>query len=231
MQAADVMTTNVITAQPNTGVWEIARLLLQHRISAVPVVDAKNRVLGIVSEGDLMRRAEGDTESRHSWWLEAISTTQDKAVDYIKTHGRKAEDVMTRSVLTVAEETPLQKIAGLLEKHHVKRVPVIRDGRLVGIVSRANLLHGLAAGGTESANPSSFDDQAIRGKLLHVLSEETGLNTASINVIVNDGVVQLWGLVGSTSEKKAAQIAAENTPGVKSIENHLGQVPAGVSQY
>ena len=229
MQATDVMTANVITVQPDTGVPEIARLLLKHRISAVPVVDADRRVVGIVSEGDLMRRAETDTESRHSWWLEAILSTQDRAGEYIKTHGRKAGDVMTRNVVCVAEDTPLYEIAGLLEKHHIKRAPVTRDGRLVGIISRANLLHGLAAIGAESTVPSSSDDQTIREKLLHALSKEAGLDMALINVVVNDGVVQLWGLVGSGTEKKAAQVSAENTPGVKAVENNLGQVPPGVS--
>jgi CBS domain-containing protein len=223
------MTTNVVTVQPDTGVPEIARLLLKYRISAVPVVDADQRVLGIVSEGDLMRRAETDTESRHSWWLEAFLSTQDKAGEYIKTHGRKAGDVMTRDVVGVTEDTPLYEIAGLLEKHHIKRVPVARDGRLIGIVSRANLLHGLAAKGRESTGPSSSDDQTIREKLLRELSKEAGLNTALINVIVSNGVVQLWGLVGSDTEKKAAQVSAENTPGVRAVENHLGQAPPGVS--
>jgi len=223
MQAKDVMTTNVVTVQPGTGVPEIVRLLLKHRISAVPVVDADQRILGIVSEGDLMRRTETDTESRHSWWLEAMLSTEDRAREYIKVHGRKASDVMTRHVVSVTEDTPLYEIAGLLEKHHVKRVPVARDGRLIGIVSRANLLHGFAAKEAESTGPSSSDDQTIRENLLHTLAKEAGLDMALINVIVNDGVVQLWGLVGSGTEKKAAQVSAENTPGVKRVENHLGQ--------
>ncbi len=231
MQTTDVMTTNVITVQSDTGVPEIARLLLKHRISAVPVVDADGHVLGIVSEGDLMRRAETDTESRHSWWLEAFLSNQDRAGEYIKTHGRKAGDLMTRKVVGVTEDTPLYEIAGLLEKHHVKRVPVIRDGRLVGIVSRANLLHGLAATGVEITGPSSSDDQTIRKKLVRSLSKEAGLDMALINVIVNDGVVQLWGLVGSGTEKRAAQVSAENTPGVKAVENHLGRLPSGVAAY
>ena len=225
MQAKDVMTTNVVTVQIGTGVPEIARLLLKHRISAVPVVDADQRILGIVSEGDLMRRTETDTEIRHSWWLEAMLSTEDRAREYIKVHGRKAGDVMTRDLVSVTEETPLYEIARLLEKHHVKRVPVTRDGRLIGIVSRANLLHGFAAKEAKTTGPSSSDDQTIRENLLHTLAKEAGLDMALINVIVNDGVVQLWGLVGSGTEKKAAQVSAESTPGVKRVENHLGQAP------
>ncbi len=228
MQAKDVMTANVVTVQPGTGVPEIARLLLKHRISAVPVVDADQRILGIVSEGDLMRRTETDTERRHSWWLEAMLSTEDRAREYIKVHGRKAGDVMTRDLISVTEETPLYEIAGLLEKHHVKRVPVTRDGRLIGIVSRANLLHGFAAKEARTTGPGSSDDQTIRENLLHTLAKEAGLDMALINVIVNDGVVQLWGLVGSGIEKKAAQVSAESTPGVKRVENHLGQAPTVV---
>ena len=224
MQAADVMTTSVITVQPDTGVREIAFLLLKHRISAVPVVDAEQQVLGIVSEGDLMRRAENDTDSRHSWWLAAIFSAEAKAGEYVKTHGRKAGDVMTRNVVVVTEETPLHEIARLLEKHRIKRVPVVRKGRLAGIVSRANLLHGLA---TEKADagPGSVDDRTIREQLRHTLSAEAGINTGLINVTVRRGVVQLWGVVDSSTEKKVAQVAAENAPGVEAVENHLGQVP------
>lgn len=228
MQAADIMTKTVITVQPDTGVREIASLLLKHRISAVPVVGPDRGILGVVSEGDLMRRAENDTETRHSWWLEMISSPQERAGTFIKTHGRKAGDVMTHNVISVTEDTPLHEIARLLEKHHIKRVPVIRDGRLVGIVSRANLLHGLAAKRAESAGPGSSDDQAIREQLLKALYNDVGLDTAKINLIVNDGVVELWGFVDSGTEKKAAQIAAQNTPGVKTVENHLGKVPPWV---
>jgi CBS domain-containing protein len=228
MHAADIMTTKVITVEADTPVQEIAGLLLKHRISAVPVVDAGRRVVGIVSEGDLMRRAESDTGQRHSWWLETLFSAEEKAAEYIKSHGRKADDVMTRDVLTVTEETPMHKIVHLLETHHIKRVPVVSDGRLVGIVSRANLLHGLAAKRVGSNTPGSADDRTIREKLLHVLFAEAGLDAGMINVIVDDGVVQLWGIVRTSNEKKAAQIAAESMLGVKAVENYLGQVPGRI---
>ena len=231
MQSADVMTTTVVTVQPKTGVREIARLLVSHRISAVPVVDVDQKVLGIVSEGDLMRRAEIDTGGRPSGWLETIFPTHGEAKEYIKTHGRKAGDVMSRHVISVTEDTPLHEIVDLFEKHHIKRVPVVRDGRLVGIVSRADLLHGLAAEGAEHADTNCSDDRTIREKLLEAMSKEAGLDTALINVVVNGGVVTFWGLVGSNSEKRAAQIAAETTPGVRAVENNLGQVPPWVSAY
>ncbi len=229
MQAKDIMTSDVISVLPETSVRDIAGILLTHRISAVPVVDAESRVVGIVSEGDLMRRAENETESQQSWWLEALFSADDKAAAYIKSHGMIAEDVMTRNVTIVAEHTPVDEIAALLEKHHIKRAPVLRDGKIVGIVSRANLLQGLARKGRVRQVPVSVDDRAIRESLLHTLYTDVGLRAGRINVLVEDGAVQLWGLVESRDENRAAQLAAENTPGVKSVENNLGQVPAWVS--
>ena len=224
MKAVNVMTKNVVTVQPETEVREVVRLLLKHRISAIPVIDDEKRILGIVSEGDLMRRVGGDTNGQHSWWLEEIISTGESAAEYIKSHGRKAGDIMTKAVVTITEQTPLHEIARLLEKHRIKRVPVTRDGVLVGIVSRANLLQGLAAKGAEISSPGHSDDQTIREMLLETLSKEAGLGAAYINVIVNEGIVEIWGTVNSATEKKAAQVAAENIPGIKRIENNLVEV-------
>lgn len=232
MQAADVMTPDVITVTPDTEVREIARLLLEHRISAVPVVDADRKVLGIVSEGDLMRRVENATDRRHSWWLKSIFAAANDASDYVKSHGRRAEEIMTPDPITIDEDKPLYRIAALLEKHHIKRVPVVRDGRLVGIVSRANLLQGFSAAAPDTdmeATPQQ--DREIRDAILKEINDHTGLMFDRVNVIVSNGVVQLWGLVQSQDEKMAAQVAAENTPGVKRIENNLGLVPFGVSGF
>lgn len=225
MHAADVMTTDVITVAPETGVREIASLMLKHRISAVPVVDANQQVIGIVSEGDLMRREENETSPRSSWWVNMFFSATDNTERYIKTHGRKASEIMSRDVVSVVEETPLHEIARLLEKHHIKRVPVTRDGRLTGLVSRANLLHGLTAKGAKVGEPGSVDDRSIRENLLHELSDKIGLNTGRLNVTVQNGVVQLWGAIDTDKEKQAAQIAAENTPGVLAVENNLARVP------
>lgn len=223
MHAADVMTKDVLSVEANTAVREIAELLLKHRISAVPVIDSDKTLLGIVSEGDLIRRQETDTERRHSWWLEALMSQQEKAKEFIKAHGRKAGDLMTSKVVTVAEDSPLHEIARLLEQNHIKRVPVTKNGKLVGIVSRANLIQGLAVKGTEIASSGSSDDQSIRETLLNSLSEVIGPTT--INVIVTDGVVELWGIVNSATEKKATEVSAENIPGVKSVENNLAIIP------
>ena len=156
MQARDVMTTQVITVAPDTDVREIAKRLLESGISAVPVVERDGRIIGIVSEGDLMRRSESDTERRSSWWLSLLLLPEQKAIDYVKTHGHRAADVMTRRVITANDDASLEEVAEILEKHRIKRVPVVRDDKLVGIVSRANLLHGLVARQT-GAKPSTDD--------------------------------------------------------------------------
>jgi len=228
MQAVDIMTTNVITAQEDTSVKEIAGLMLKHRISALPIVSADQHVVGIVSEGDLMRRAENETEARYPWWLGALRSNAERAVDFIKTHGLTARDVMTRGVITVTEDATLREIANVLEKNQIKRVPVTRDGRLVGIVSRSNLLQGLAVRGIAELGPGGPDDRTIRANLMHTLSAHAGIDSGVINVVVENGVVQLWGLVDSIEEAKAAQIAAETTTGVKAVENYLGHVPGWV---
>ena len=225
MKASDVMTWNVVTAEPKTRVHDIADLMQKHRISAVPIIDANKQIVGIVSEGDLIRRVgdrDQDAQPR-SWWLSLFTSDRLESKDYIKLHGQFAEEVMTHNVIAVEETTGLSEIAAILERHHVKRVPVTRDGRLVGIVSRANLLRGLA--GQETLAPVSHDDRQIREAIENELVRIAGLDKFLINVIVKDGVAQLWGLVDSTAQKQAAQVAAENAPGVKSVENNLGSIP------
>ncbi|NIC07452.1 CBS domain-containing protein [Billgrantia bachuensis] len=230
MQAADVMTAKVITVSPDADVREIARLLLENNISAVPVVDDGDKVLGIVSEGDLMRRVENDEGRQKSWWLRVFAGGS-SASEYVKSHARRAREIMTPDPITIEENEPLHRVAKLLEKHHIKRVPVVRNGKLVGIVSRANLLRGFSATAPDTETPVTADDREIRDAILKEVDENTGVWVDRINVIVTEGVVQVWGLVESQEEKKAVQVAAENTPGVKSVENNLGMMPRGVGGY
>lgn len=222
MQAKDVMTTSVVTVNPDTDVHEIARRLVERGISAVPVVDGSGRPVGIVSEGDLMRRSESGTERHPSWWLRLFASPEEKARDYVKTHGLKAQDVMTRDVVTVQEDATLDEVATMLERHRIKRVPVVRDGKLVGIVSRANLLHGLAAGVT--TRPTAANDAQLRESLERVLAE-TGIRSQFLSVVVADGVAHLWGMVESREEKQAARVAAEGTDGVKRVVDNISVMP------
>jgi len=219
MQARDVMTSPVISVAPDTTVKEIARLLLKRGISAVPVVDAEARLMGIVSEGDLVRRPESGTERRPPWWLGLFGDEDQQARDYAKSHGRRAADVMTRDVVSVDEYATLAAIATLLEKHRIKRVPVTRGGKVVGIVSRANLLQGLAA--QPPAAPVALGDEALRARVFKEI-ERAGVDTTFVNVVVYAGTVHLWGGVRSPEQHAAARIAAQTLAGARAVEDHLG---------
>lgn len=223
MRAQDIMTTNVITVGIETTVQDIARTLLEHRISAVPVVNEATEVVGIVSEGDLMRRPETGAERHGSWWLNLLSSPESRAEAYIRSHGRLAGEVMTRTVHTVAADATLKEVAEILEGKRIKRVPVVRSGKLVGIVSRANLLHGIAtASGDAGATP---DDEIIRNAIMDALEREAGVQDEFINVTVSNGHVHLWGALLSEAERHATRLVVENTEGVQKIEDHLSVLP------
>jgi CBS domain-containing protein len=224
MKAADVMVTNVISVTPDVLVQDVAYILLSNRISAVPIVDDEGELLGIVSEGDLMRRSETGTGRHRPWWLAMLTGRDIRALDYAKEHSRRITDVMTSKVVTATPDTPLRDIATLLEKNGIKRVPIVKDGKMVGIVSRANLLQALAS----SRIPQDVDvgDSAIRESLVARLQAASWVNAALINVIVQDGMADLWGIVDTEAEKKAVRVAAEITPGVRGINDHLIIRPA-----
>lgn len=224
MQASDVMTADVITVRSDIPVAEVARILLERRISAVPVTDDSGQVMGIVSEGDLMRRPESDTIAHRSWWLGLLTAPKDEARRYLKTYGRHARDVMSREVITVHGDAPLDEIATILEEHHIKRVPVLdRSGRLVGIVSRADLLRGLAI--AEPGPTPSASDRELRTAVAAAVRDHTGSDDIYIGVGVRDGVVHLWGGVEEPLHKDAARVAAENVPGVRGVENRIRVFP------
>ena len=226
MRAMDVMTSKVITVDENASVTTVAKLLAERGISAVPVVDSENRVISMVSEGDLLHRAETGTERRQSWWLEMMASTNQLTGDYIKSHSGNVKDVMTRDVLSVTETTSVADIAILLETNRIKRVPVLRDGKLVGIVSRANLVRALAMTINEPTSSTEADDRTIRDKLLAELKVQRWAEVAPTNITVKDGVVHLWSSYLSEQEKRALVVAAENIPGVRRVEDHLRPVPA-----
>lgn len=223
MIAKDVMTMAVVMVRAQTSVEDVAKLLFEHRISGVPVVDAKGRMQGIVSEGDLIRRAESRTDSHRSWWLDLLADRDGIASDYVKTHGRTAGDVMTREVIRVSERTPLAKIATLLERHHIKRVPVLRAGKVVGIVSRANLLHGLVAQKV-AGGEAGVSDREARARILKEL-DKAGVDKIYVNIVVANGVAEFWGFVESDAQKRALRVAAENVKGVKRIVSNVTVTP------
>lgn len=214
-----MMTHTVVSVSADTPVSDIARTLIARGISAVPVLDEAGKIVGIVSEGDLMRRDDSGTERRPSWWLRMFELPENKAREYAKTHGLHAGDVMTHEVATVSEDTPINEIAKLLESRRIKRVPVVRNGKPVGIVSRANLLFGLAALRTLPA--ANVADDAIQAELMAAL-KKAGVRTLSVNILVSDGAVDIWGDVESEDERRAAGIAAEGVPGVIEVRNRAG---------
>ncbi len=225
MQVRDVMTTAVITVTPDTPVEDIARRLLEHHISGVPVVAEDGRLVGIVSEGDLVRRL-GEEGWARSWWLQLLTTPEAQARSYVRTHGRRARDVMSVDLVTARPEMSVAEAARLLEAHRVKRLPVVdAQGRLVGVVSRADLLRAVAAAGTREQE-APVDDRSLRERVLKAL-DETGIPYQPyVNVVVHDGEVHLWGWVSSREESEALRVAAENVPGVRRVETHLGLRPA-----
>jgi len=214
------MVCAVISVRPNARVEEVASILLANRISAVPVIDEQDELVGIVSEGDLMRRAEAGTERSRSWWLEYLTGKQVLAAEYVKSHSHKVTDVMTRSVITAKPETPLREIAVLLERKRIKRVPIVQNGKVVGIVSRANLLQALAGMPPNNAAAGSAGDSQIRDQVLSRLNAQLW-RPSMLNVTVRHGTVDLWGFVTSDDEKKATRVAVESIPGVKAINDHL----------
>lgn len=223
MIARDVMTTRVVTVGPETPVREVAQLLLERRISAVPVVDADGRILGIVSEGDLIGRPEIGPPRRRSWWLALLGGAGEGAAEYVKAHGGHAKDVMTPGVVSITEDAPLGEVAQLLEERRIKRVPVVHQGKLVGIVSRADLLRALASAKDRTPAGGS-SDQAIRERFLAVLDRESWAVLAHVNVTVTDGIVHLWGLADSEEQRRALLVAAEGIPGVRGVQDHLGTI-------
>jgi CBS domain-containing protein len=231
MNAKDVMTTEVVTVSPETTVQELAKILSEKGISGTPVVDANQKLVGIVSEGDLLHRAETGTERRvqrrRSWWLESVAAEQELARDYVKAHGRTVADIMTREVISAEDTTDLADLAMLLETKRIKRVPVVSGGKLVGIVSRANLVRALATTSSAPKIVADTDDRTIREQLLAELRQQQWANIWAADIMVRDKVVHVWFSADeSEAERQAVRVAAENVPGVRGFEAHI--VPAPV---
>jgi CBS domain-containing protein len=218
------MTRDVICVAPDTGVREIAETLVRNRVSAVPVVDGDRRLVGIVSEGDLLRRVEIGTERDRRWWVEMFRDAGTAAADYIKAHGRKAKHVMTPNPVTGTEDMSLEGVARLLEKRRIKRLPVVRDGRLVGIVSRADLVRAVAQSAEEKVAAEAVPDDAIETDLTARI-REMPVGNMHVHVSVEKGVASLVGPISSMAERQAFHVAAENTPGVRAVNDRLFRWP------
>lgn len=225
MRAKDIMTTQVTTVDADSLVHEIVRCLLTKHISAVPVTDADGRVLGIISEGDLIHRVAATSHQHRSWWASLFDGSGKDPAEFIKTHALHARDIMTREVTAVTEDTPAEEIVRILEKRRIKRVLVLRGERLVGIVSRADLLRVVLASSPETGASMSANDRELREKIMANLEGQDWARVSQLNIVVSEGVAQLWGFVGSDTERNALRVAAETVPGIREVEDHLNLKP------
>jgi len=223
MNAMDVMVRDVVAIDPDASVAEAAKLMTENDVSALPVVDPDGRLVGIISEADLMRREEVGIAVRHPWWVEAVTPAATLAKEFTKSHGKRVAELMSTNLITATEDTPLADIAAILERNRIKRVPIVRDGELVGIVSRSNLVQALAVAGI-AANESQGTSRSIRDELLVRLGQQSWSDFGNRNVIVADGEVHLWGLVGSEAERGALIALAEGVPGVTGVVDEM--IPA-----
>lgn len=220
MKAEEVMTREVISIDPDATVLQAARLMLQHHISGLPVIDKDGNLVGVLSEGDFLRRRETKTERRRSRWLEFLMGPGRVAAEYSHSHGSKVSEVMTPDVQTVDEVTPLEDIVELMERRRIKRVPVVCGGQVIGIITRSNLMHAMVSL-ARVAQPADKGDAAIREHLLAEIQKEQWAPAATTNVVVHDGVVELWGVIVDERQREALNVAAENVPGVKAVKDHL----------
>src|SRR5262249_19981018 len=221
MKARNIMTWGAIAVGPDESVMHAVRLMLQNKISGLPVVDDKGQLIGIVTEGDFLRRGELGTQRQRPRWLEFLLGPGRLAQEYVQTSGRKVAQVMTPEPKTVTPETLLEEVVRLMERHRVKRLPVVQDDKLVGIVSRADLLHALGSV-AHDIKPAASDDATIREQIIAECTKQRW--APRINVVVRDGVVGLWGVITDDRARDAFIVAAENVPGVKAVHDHLAWI-------
>ena len=227
MRAHQIMTRSVVSITPDATILEAADTMLQHHVSGLPVVDAAGKLVGIVSEGDFIRRGEIGTQRKRSRWLRFLMGSD--ATQYVREHGRKVSEVMTREPFTIAEDATLEEIVASMETNDIKRLPVMRGGKLVGIVSRANLLQAVASLAREIPDPTADDDH-IRNRIIQAL-EKHDWSPFGLNVIVRDGIVHLSGVITDEDSRQAAMVAAENVAGVKKVHDHLCWVDTMSGMY
>jgi len=229
MQVKDAMTNHVVGIQADASIEQAIEILLRSRISALPVFDAKGALVGILSEGDLLRRVELGTERRRPRWLEFVLGPGRFAADYVHAHGRKVHEVMTPEVVTIAQTAPLEEAVDLMNRHRVKRLPVMANGFVVGVLARADLLRALAR--LLPARIEKGADADIRAAILSQLERQPWAPIASIQIDVHGGVADLRGALSDTRQRDAIKVIVENTPGVTAIHDHMLWVEPNTGAY
>jgi CBS domain-containing protein len=224
MRAYQIMTPQVITVGADATIAEAVNAMLRHHISGLPVVDAAGKLIGIITEGDFIRRAEIGTQRKRGRWPQCLAGTGQIAADFVREHGRKVGDVMTPDPLTVTEDTPLEQIVQVMESNNVKRLPVMREGRMVGIVTRSDFLATLAEIAADVPAPSEGDDQ-IRNAVMAAIGQ-AAWRPCRLKITARDGIVTLSGVVKNQNARRATMVAAENVPGVSRVLDNLIDYPA-----
>lgn len=219
MKACDVMTSRVVSVKADASIMTAIRLMLQNHISGLPVTGSEGELVGIVTEGDFLRRGEIGTQRRRSRWLEFLIGPGRWADEYVRARGCKVAEVMTAEVITITDDTPLEEAVTVMERHRIKRLPVVRDGRVVGIVSRANIMHALVSLAVEVNSPVAATDASIRANILAECDKQPW--RPLLNVVVRDHVVHLWGTLTDERERQALVVLAENVPGVQAVHDHM----------
>jgi CBS domain-containing protein len=220
MIVADVMTRNCITIAPDATVEEAVNLMLNRHISGLFVVDKAGDLAGVITEGDLLRRDELGTQRNRPWWLRLLASPARQAADFTKANGRHVRDVMTEDVLSIAQDSPLEEVVSMMESNRIKRLPVTADGKVVGVVSRSDLLRALI-GRARTSEPLATDDRTIRTAILNALEAQSWAPMTTLNVTVANATVDIWGTITNEEERHAICVVAENTAGVKAIHDHL----------
>jgi CBS domain-containing protein len=220
MIAKDIMTTQVVSARPKASVREAADQMLQYRISGLPVIDDDGQLVGMLTEGDFLRRGELGTSKHRPRWLEFIVAPGRLADEYVHAYGRTVAETMSCNPISISEDLPLEEIVRIMERRHIKRLPVTKNGRVIGIVSRADLVRALTNILPE-ASKTRPEDSEIRRQLLEEIEKRAWCPGSLINVLVHNGVVELWGTVLAEREREALRVAAENVPGVTEVKNHV----------
>jgi CBS domain-containing protein len=231
MKARDVMTTGVISTTPECPLSEVLQVMLDRRVSGLPVVNASGKLVGMITEGDCLRRVETGTEIKRPLWRELFAGPEKLAQEYIRAHGRKVAEVMTPDPITATEDTDVSEIIHLMEKSRIKRLPVMRGDAVVGIVSRANVIRVLAS--LLRGAKTNETDIEIRNNILAEFGKLPWAANKLVDVTVKDGVVDLWGSFTAFRQDEAAVVAAENITGVKEVRSHLAWVDpmSGITVY
>ncbi|UVC17946.1 CBS domain-containing protein [Mesorhizobium onobrychidis] len=220
MQAEAIMTAPVIGIEPTASISDAAGLMLSKKISGLPVIRSDGTLVGIVSEGDFLRRGELGTKHKRPRWLEFLVSPGRAADEYVQANGRRIEEVMTADVVTASPGALLSDIVELMTQHHVKRVPVVDSGKVVGIVTRSDLLRALLSILPDAA-PTVADDEQIRQRILAELARQKWAGKDMIDVTVDKGMVELGGAIFDERERQAATVAAENVAGVRAVKDNL----------